>query len=227
MKKIHRFFVEPGAATKHRLSDPRVLHQVRNVLKLHAGEDIVLVDQGVENYVRIENITENEMEYTLLSREEKDTRALRSLTVGLSVLKQDRFEYAVQKLSELGVEKIIPLLSDRTIKTGIAKERLVRIATEAVELSGGTLVPLITDPISLSELLHHTGDLSWIVAEKGNEKAASFPSPCLLLVGPEGGWSEKEVDFFREKKCSWMDLGSRTLRAETAAIVGSFELLWR
>lgn len=139
------------------------------------------------------------------------------LTVAFALAKGDRAEWTVQKLTELGIDTIRPLITERTVvrldDAAVARrgDRLRRIARQAAAQCRRPMLPEVADPVSFSELISLNRDRV-ILAEPGGpflHEAATF-----VAVGPEGGWSPTEL----KSGCSLVGLGPTVLRAETAAI---------
>jgi RsmE family RNA methyltransferase len=142
-----------------------------------------------------------------------------------SILKNENFDLVVQKVTELGIDHIVPLICDRTIKKNINMKRAEKIMIEASEQSGRTSVPKIYEPIILKKAVedflaedgevvvcHQNGD-EW---SKGKELLKKYP--LGFIVGPEGGWSEKEENYFNKIALRKIKFSENVLRAETAAI---------
>jgi 16S rRNA (uracil1498-N3)-methyltransferase len=147
----------------------------------------------------------------------------------LAIFKFDRFEWAIEKCTELGVAKIIPVIARRTdahLAQASPKrvERWRRIALEASQQSRRTSPPEIADPMKLMEVASLPFTTKVLLAE--NEKKSSLRDllsseielPMVLAVGPEGGWSDEEVKLFETNGWLSASLGDTILRAETAAI---------
>lgn len=143
----------------------------------------------------------------------------------ISILKGENFDLVVQKVTELGADHVVPVLCDRTIKKNINQKRVEKIAIEASEQSGRTSVLKIHEPVSLKKAVedflaidgdmavcHQRGD-SWEESKKLLKKY-----PLGFLVGPEGGWSEKEEKYFEKMALRKIKFSNNVLRAETAAI---------
>lgn len=143
----------------------------------------------------------------------------------ISILKGENFDLVVQKVTELGANHIVPVLCDRTIKKNINQKRVEKIAIEASEQSGRTSVLKIHEPVTLKKAVedflaidgdmavcHQRGD-SWEESKKLLKKY-----PLGFLVGPEGGWSEKEEKYFEKMALRKIKFSNNVLRAETAAI---------
>ena len=143
----------------------------------------------------------------------------------VSILKGENFDLVVQKVTELGADHVVPVLCDRTIKKNINQKRAEKIAIEASEQSGRTSVLRVHEPIMLKKAIedflaidgdivvcHQRGD-SW---EEGKKLLKKYP--LGFLVGPEGGWSEKEEKYFEKIALRKIKFSDNVLRAETAAI---------
>lgn len=143
----------------------------------------------------------------------------------ISILKGENFDLVVQKVSELGADHVVPLLCDRTIKKNINQKRAEKIAIEAAEQSGRTSVLKVHEPETLKKaienFLESDGDIvvchqrgeSWLDGKKLLKKY-----PLGFIVGPEGGWSEKEEKYFEKLALRKIKFSENVLRAETAAI---------
>jgi 16S rRNA (uracil1498-N3)-methyltransferase len=149
----------------------------------------------------------------------------RRVTLYCSLLKKENFEFVVQKATEIGVEKIVPVISERTIKTNLNIPRLSLIALEAAEQSGHSFVPQINEPVAFKKALASaTGDAVFFApggmdAGSALEKTGDFLG---VFIGPEGGWSEAELALAKERYLPVCNLGSSILRGETAAIIASY-----
>jgi len=140
------------------------------------------------------------------------------LTVGFALMKGDRPELTVQKLTELGIDRIVPLLTDRTVvrvhgdDASRRGERLRRVAREAAAQSRRLFLPAVLDPVPIRQFVESSAATP-VLAEPG---AGSLPlGTCCILVGPEGGWTDTELS----AATATVGLGTGILRAETAAIV--------
>ncbi|MGB9363453.1 MAG: RsmE family RNA methyltransferase, partial [Candidatus Sulfotelmatobacter sp.] len=147
--------------------------------------------------------------------------------------KFDRMEWAIEKCSELGVSRIVPVISHRTdahLVAASAKrvERWRRIARQASEQSRRATPPEIASPVKLAEALNPAESLRVVLAESEEHtllsdvlKTNQFVSGISLAVGPEGGWTEEELRAFQQAGWISASLGSTILRAETAAIAAA------
>jgi 16S rRNA (uracil1498-N3)-methyltransferase len=164
------------------------------------------------------------------------------VTLALAIFKFDRMEWAIEKCTEIGVAQIIPVVARRTdahlaVAAGKRHERWLRIARQAAEQSRRTSPPEIMVPIKLKEL-GSAGASPASTVECGTPAAhivlaesetnislrdvlPPSASEAVLAVGPEGGWTDDELRWFRESGWTAASLGETILRAETAAIVAT------
>ncbi|MGN1406729.1 MAG: RsmE family RNA methyltransferase [Erysipelotrichaceae bacterium] len=147
------------------------------------------------------------------------------ITAVISLIKSDKFELILQKLTELGVKRIVPYNAQRSIvkeKKGEKKlERYKKILTEASEQCHRNFVPEIVNAIDFKDIDKYMSDLNLIAYEKESPGAKSDlknKKSITFVIGPEGGFSEKEYEAFLSKGFRSISLGKRILRAETAAI---------
>jgi 16S rRNA (uracil1498-N3)-methyltransferase len=150
-----------------------------------------------------------------------------NLAMGVAVPKGDRMTWVVQKLTELGVRRIVPLVTERVEMRKEACERNLgrwrRVALESCKQSGRSRVPDIDVPAEPEELLLAHRGARWMAHPGAARLAAPIDpeTPALALVGPEGGWSERELALADSCRASLFGLGPRVLRTETAAIAAA------
>lgn len=204
-------------------------HLIR-VLRARTGQEFDVVADAVVRRGRIVSISENRVEFDL--GEETPASTLADLTLLLSIFKFDRFEWAVEKCTELGVRKVIPVIARRTdahLTSASAKrvERWRRIAVQSAEQSRRIAPPEISDPIRLQEALRVPGKLRIVLSEAEAQTrlrdlfADAVEAAAVLAIGPEGGWTEDELDLFQREHWISASLGPTILRAETAAIAAT------
>lgn len=219
-----------------------IAHQARDVLRLGPGDTLCLLDGvGGEYPAEIVRISRREVTARVGAREEGLPQPAVRLTLCLGLLKATRFEWALQKGTELGVATFQPLLTERAVAAteefGAAKRRRYeRILAEALEQCGGAWLPALTAPHTLAEALASAPAdaiclIPWeeeaaspltetLVSEAARHTSAADPE-VWLFIGPEGGFSAREVAQAREAGALAVTLGPRILRAETAAIVAA------
>ncbi|MBI2474262.1 MAG: 16S rRNA (uracil(1498)-N(3))-methyltransferase [Candidatus Taylorbacteria bacterium] len=223
--KVHRFYLAEPLITKVgqpvEIRDSRLVHQWHQVLRLQAGERLVLIDgSGFDYPAQIIKIKKTQATVMITGKEKNSAEPKRGVTLFQSIIKKDNFEWIVQKGTELGVSKFVPIISERSEKKSLNMERLLVIAMEAVEQSGRSKLPIIDEPIHFARAVELSGPDS-VVFDASGSPFSTFNlklSTYNLFIGPEGGWSEKELEIFKNHKVAVVSLGLATLRAETAAI---------
>lgn len=232
--RLNRFFGDFDLAQKIlRISDGDFLHQVKNVLRLGAGEEIILADgQGKEAIAKISRYGKDFAEIEILEVKQNQNEPEKRVILYCSILKRENFELAVQKAVEAGVSEITPIISGRTVKTGLKYDRLEKIIKEAAEQSGRGIVPVLREATKFNDALagakENTANILFDLSG-----AKFVRSDCTnlgqqekirvgIFIGPEGGWSEEEIGAAKEAGFKILSLGKLTLRGETAAIVASY-----
>jgi 16S rRNA (uracil1498-N3)-methyltransferase len=224
--KLHRFIGDFDLSSSVVVSrDIELINQIKNVLHLPVGRQVVLfVGDGREVVASIEMINKNEVIFKILEQSKNEKESQRDVTLFCSILKKENFELVCQKATECGVKRIVPLISDRTIKTGLKKERLEKIVKEASEQSGRALIPEMGEACSLKEALAFSkGEVKIFFDASGEDLPLKIDGEKIaIFIGPEGGWTDKELLLAKEYSCSVAKLGNFILRGETAAIVASY-----
>lgn len=242
MKKIHRFITEYKITDKLvTIKDVELIHQWHSVLRFKTGEQIILANKNNETLCTLKSLNKKEAVLNVIKNPQhppaggggkNNNEPTRKVTLYIAILKNENFELVVQKASEIGVAEIVPMITENTVKTGLKYERLNKIAREASELSGRNIVPTIHPAISFIEAIKlstnnlkskdsHT-NIIFDISGKDFVKVRPLQSDMAIFIGPEGGWSEKEIALARENKFTISSLGHLTLRAETAGIVASY-----
>lgn len=204
--------------------------QIVTVLRLKVGDAIsLMIGDGEELDGQITEITKSAVMGVINVRagfaESVKPAPTPIITVCAAMTKKDTFEWTLQKCTELGVVKFIPLLTDRVIKRPKdTPKRWNDIVREAAEQSGRVTLPVITEPLKLADAMTYTDKCVRIFFhESGGSKLPKLhQTSCVaLFIGPEGGFTEAELTLAREAKAHIVTLGDLVLRAETAAIVGT------
>lgn len=269
---MHRFIDENISlkdGEKIEVKNERIAHQLSRVLRKGEGDEIILCDGNKkEAKCEIKRYFKKGLEVYIAEVWQNEKEPEREVSLFLSVLKKDNFEIAFQKAVECGVSRVVPLVTERTVKTNLRYERLNKIALEASEQSGRGKVLKVSEamnfkdavsaektslnedfsqnevspsnkiPIPLNIFLHTNsqkcrGATPLHLIDRGqtsdnSNKRGQIPLTFDVLdkvnvwVGPEGGWSEEEVEFAKENGFEFASLGKLTLRAETAAIAASY-----
>lgn len=232
---MHRFFVSANTRTEQDITlIGSVAHQIARVLRLRAGEEVVLIPEDapdpVEWWVRLETVGANRVTGTVIAERagglpEPDC----TVTLCAALLKGERFDWLLQKVTELGVATIQPVITRNTVrKIGVedrnARERWRKIVTEAAEQCGRARIPDVLPPVALGELALTGYDVVLCAYEAAaSETIARHVSrgvrSVALLIGPEGGFTAEEAHRLSAAgPAHLVSLGPRTLRAETAGI---------
>lgn len=229
---MRRFYIEPEQLEK---PDPRITGKqaahIRKVLRLPEGEAILLVDGAGSVYnARINGFEQGAVRVTVAGRVQNHSKPVIDLTVAQGFLKETRMDDLVRQLTELGITRWIPMITERTVArpdAGRLQKRVRRwqsIALEAIKQCGRSTVPEISSACSFAEVLElsDTVELPVFFWENADSpipvNSVNGPGSVLLILGPEGGFSEKEARQAEKKGLSIASLGPRILRAETAAV---------
>jgi 16S rRNA (uracil1498-N3)-methyltransferase len=207
------------------LLDNNANHLFR-VLRAQAGQQYDVVADGVARLGTIMFASSNKVEFHL--GEEVLSEALPEIDIYLSIFKFDHMEWAMEKLTELGVTRIVPMVAARTshhlIKAAETRvERWRKIAKEASQQARRVSPPEIDEAVKLEKAMAAAIAARVVLSEV--EESVSLKSalagirpPLAMAFGPEGGWTEEEVQLFKDHKWLSATLGHTILRAETAAI---------
>lgn len=199
-------------------------HYLARVLRAKVGQSVSLFDgRGSTADAIVTEINKRQTVVDLRHRTEHSNQRL-PITLGMALIKSDRFDWTLQKATELGVTSILPLITQFTDSAPKAT-RLERrwghwqeILVNACEQSENHWLPQLLKPTRLIDL---TVFGQTVVAHPATKSVTINPlEPTLLLIGPEGGFSDEEVKALLKKRVKPMSLGPRILRAETAVIVG-------
>ncbi len=221
-----RWIADEVAEDRAVLTGHQAAHLAR-VLRARVGQEFDISLGAQVRRGRITGITEDRVEFEL--GEELPAAAVPEISVLLSVFKFDRMEWAIEKLTELGVARIVPVLARRTeshLAAAAEKrvERWRRIARESAQQARRMATPEMTSPVPLKEALALAAATRIVLSEVEDamtlkDAVAGGKAPLALALGPEGGWTAAELDSFPEAGWISASLGSTILRAETAAIV--------
>jgi 16S rRNA (uracil1498-N3)-methyltransferase len=243
---MHRFFVPPQCIDQERVViTGKLVHQLRNVLLLRDGDRIVVLDNtGWEYEVALTTVARGYVEGEVQGKRsvvEPSTK----ITLYQALLKGDKFEFILQKCTELGVSGFVPILCERCV-VGHLKDKRVerwqRIITEAAEQSRQGKLPTLEPALPVEQACRSAMSFSLLAWE--GEKASGLraalrsqiyrrriisdknPSSVNLFIGPEGGFSPFEMEFAQECGIVPITLGGRVLRAETAGLVAVTAILY-
>ena len=228
MKKIHRFLLQQPLTDQVSITDPDLIHLMKTVLKLAEGEECIVFTNGSDDLLC--EITTIEKKEIILSKKQLIPKKIipKTITACISIVKRDNVELIVQKLTELGVATIIPIISERTVKQALRIDRLQKISDEALEQSGGSTRVHITEPLLLRDALEQQKNTVQCYFDMdGAALTSTQEQDITFYIGPEGGWSDGDKILLQEHSLKAYTLAGTVLRAETAAIVAAHTLLWQ
>ena len=225
-----RWIADEVSGNRAVLTGEHADHLVR-VLRARVGQEFDIAAGSTLRRGRIVSVAAGRVEFEL--GEEVSAVSVANVTLLLSVFKFDRMEWAIEKCTELGVSRIVPVIARRTdahLAAASAKrvERWRRLALQAAEQSRRTVPPEVAVPLKLKDVVDLPGAGRILLAEAEQQvwlrdvlDSHLDPGEILLAIGPEGGWADDEVQLF--KNAGWIStsLGSTILRAETAAIAAT------
>lgn len=221
-KSLPRLFVRQALGDGAPVAlDAGQANYLGNVLRMKEGAQLLLFD-GVSGEW-LAKIAQAGKKHMVLAVEQR-TRPLEAVpdvTLAFAPVKRTQTDWLVEKATELGVRRLQPVITQRTVVERVKLERLQSIAIEAAEQCGRTLLPEFGEPMPLARLLEERGRTLYFADENGGEAAASAfaPGPATILTGPEGGFTDDERAAIRAAPATRaISLGPRILRAETAAL---------
>ena len=222
-KSLPRLFVRqslgPGVSVN---LDAGQANYLGNVLRLGAGAELSVFDGSSGEWLA--RIAESGKKRMILSVERKtrEPESIPDVWLAFAPVKRTQTDWLVEKATELGAAKLIPVMTRRTVAERVRLDRLESIAIEAAEQCGRTRLPEIAEPLPLSRFLASLpARRLYFADEAGGEPArqALQPGASLILTGPEGGFTDEERAAVRgSKNAVPISLGPRILRAETAAL---------
>ena len=229
--KLQRFFIENELEVENevKITDVEFVHQVFHVFRKRVGDEIVLLDNtGYEFLSEIMVLNKKEVDLKILNKTQVSNVLKNEVVLFASLIKKDKFEWVLEKCTELGVSKFMPVISERSEKKGLNLERAKKIIKEASEQSERGFVPEICEPVLLEDALESLGYEAIVLnltGQKYNGEQLKSITKLGLFVGPEGGWGEKDLEIFEKNNISLVTLGSQVLRAETASVAVCAEVL--
>ena len=225
---LHRFFVAPDELEGDDFPLPAAIdHQVRRVLRLREGEEIVLLD-GLGTEVRC--LIEPSGRLRVVGRGESTTEPHHRLTICQALLKGDGLERVIQQGTELGVAAFRLFVSERCVVRQVSPSRIDRvraIARESAKQSERGVIPEIHSPGPLSSVLDPSAVLLFERTSDAEPRLGTLEPPTSVIIGPEGGFAPSEVQSARDAGVTVAGLGSRILRSESVAIAAAAVILSR
>lgn len=222
-KSLPRLFVGgplgPGISVE---MDPGQANYLGNVMRLKPGDEALLFDGASGEWLaRVSDAGKKRMTLSI-ERRSGEQEAVPDCWLAFAPVKRSQTDWLVEKATELGVAQLVPVMTQRTVAERVRLDRLESIAIEAAEQCGRTRVPQIAEPLHLARFV---GELDparhfYFADETGGEPiAAAFrEGPAIILIGPEGGFTDEERSLAVGAGAVSISLGPRILRAETAAL---------
>lgn len=201
------------------------VNHLKNVFRIKIGDIIRVVDGEKEYFTEIAEIESKKITVNIKSEEKDRYSNSIKIDAAIGILKNDKMDLLIQKLTEIGINKIIPVSSKRTVvKLSEKKEKWDTISKEALKQCQGVKFMEISELTKLANIDYSEYDLI-VVPYESEEETRIFTvlkkevKKVLYVIGPEGGFEKEEIEFLKEKGAVIVTLGKRILRAETAAIV--------
>jgi 16S rRNA (uracil1498-N3)-methyltransferase len=221
MSNIRLFYSKSLSLNLTDKLDKSQSHYVSKVMRLKEKEVFSLFNSSGEWEAKILNITKSIVEFNVTKQLRLKENA-KDLWLAFSPIKSNYFNFMIQKATELGVTKFLPVIFERTIVRKINKERLEKVIIEAAEQSNRLTVPLIEEPQKLKNFLNNDMDLIFTDLNTTNTKIdlkKLTSKPTCVIIGPEGDFSEEErAEILKFNGVQPIKINENILRSETAAI---------
>ncbi len=233
---MRRFFIQAGSEIESVLAiTGQDAKHIQSVLRLKPRDEIMLVDGSGNEYIaRIDSFEANQVLVSILGKMTSQTESPLDITVAIGFLKEKKMDGLVRQLTELGMTRFLPYFAERSIPKPSPHrieeriKRWERIAQESIKQCRRSNVPKIHFPVSFEQVLRmaENDDVKIVFWEKGvsllslshNQSAQQDMRRAIVLLGPEGGLSESEVEQAKAAGFKVYSLGPRILRSETATI---------
>jgi 16S rRNA (uracil1498-N3)-methyltransferase len=233
---LRRFFVPPGSLRARNVTlGPELAHRIGRVLRLRRGDHVLLSEGGAREYeVQLTGVSSYAVTGVVVGEREAQPEPDVTLVLYQSLIRANRFDLVLEKATEIGVSRFVPVTTARSQVQGNGEpagargERWRRIVVEAAEQSGRGRPPRVDAPLPFEDALRQARGLKVMPFEgersrslRASLRGAKRPEIVSLFIGPEGGFEDAEVELAREAGAEIVSLGPRILRSETAGIVAS------
>jgi len=224
MADEHFFYISPNNISKNCFTlDAEEAHHAVNVLRLQAEDEIWLLDGVGTAYRGIIRENGRVVSGEVLEAVPGFAEANATVHLAVGLIKKDRFEWLLEKAVECGAKSITPLLLDRCVKRSLNLERSQKIVRTAAKQCGRSRFPKLNEPTSLDNYLNDRSDLTVCLQSEGAKSLSTWqqeksPNEVSVLIGPEGDFSDNEMNVIRDNNIEIVSLSNRRLRTETAAI---------
>ena len=221
MSNIRLFYPESLSLNLTATLDKSQSHYVSKVMRIKENEVFSLFNSSGEWEAKILKISKSIVEFNV-TKQLRQKENFKELWLAFSPIKSNYFNFMIQKATELGITKFLPIIFDRTIVRKINKERLEKVIIEAAEQSNRINVPVIEQPQNLKSFLKNDMDLIFTDLNASNKKIDQkmiTANPTCVIIGPEGDFSEKErQQILQFKGVQPIKINENILRSETAVI---------
>lgn len=222
----HRFYSEQPVTTDRAILAGPEAHHLQHVMRAKVGDEVILFDgSGWEFDARVARLSRAQVELEVTGSRQVDLELATRIVVGVALPKADRQRWLMEKLVELGVARVVPLRTQRSVvhpdQSGLSKLR--RAVIEATKQCGRTRLLEVAELMSLTDYLQSppANAVKWVGDPVGTAPGqwARGSAGHFLAVGPEGGWSDDELSWAQDAGWQVISLGERLLRVETACLV--------
>lgn len=233
---MQRFFLKPENFRNGRveIAEPPILHQLTHVLRMQTGDELIVLDNSGDEFLcRIEQIDKKSCRLTVSEKRKNRAEPEIFMTIYQALPKKlELFELVLQKGTEIGVGRFVPLITERTERREVSKrDRMEKILKEAAEQCERRKIPELSEAQKLNDALANAnGKQKILLHGRGNHpllsKIITKQTPVDIFVGPEGGFTDSEIQQAAESGFLIGSLGPRVLRTETAGIVAAALILY-
>ena len=236
MKTIRLYQNTPFTEGKTAELDSDNSHHLNKVLRFPVGKNITVFNGDGFDYTALVQGAKKTTSLKIISKARNNSESKLDLTLAQGIAKGEKMDFLIQKAVELGVKRIIPMKLERCVvrlrdeKVQKKIDHWQKIANHACEQSGRSVIVTVSDPVSLEGLLEEKGHNGFVLhhrAEIGLSQVQET-SNATILIGPEGGLTEKEVSDSEFAGYQSVHIGKRVLRTETASLaaIANMQLLW-
>ena len=225
---MHRFYIKSEIPSEGMfiLQDEAVAHQISRVLKIKTGEMIAFFNSaGFDFLGKLERVSSRFVSVKIIERRENKTDPKIGFNLHQALIKKDKFEWVLEKGTEIGVKFFHPLITERAVKTGFKMERAKKIVKEATEQSGQDRIPEVFEATLFKDVIGAIVSDAPKILFDPNGKVVDFHmhtfTNVYMFIGPEGGFTEREVLLAEKSGIEIVSFGSRLLRSETAGIIAA------
>jgi len=227
----HRYFLSQLNNNTAIVDGAEAAHLIK-VMRIKPGDTVILTDKTGYDYTAVaQDVGKDRITFEVISKEKNPAEPTVNLTVYMALPKADKLEFITQKMCELGAVRLVPFVSEYCVAQKSKKDdnkttRLQKISDEACKQSGRSAPMVVEKTVTFKEILPQleSYDKAILFYEHGREKLRDTDfSECknvAVIIGSEGGFSQKEADLMIEKGAVNIVLGARILRCETAAVTG-------